>query len=63
MSPDIAPLLNALFWSFAIGFGAWFVMQVIEAVGTFREGGPGEGGPEATEPAGEEQGAGGPSAH
>jgi len=40
MASDIAPLLNALFWSFAIIFGAWIVMQLLEAASSFRQTSP-----------------------
>ena len=38
--PDVSPVTNGLAWSFAIIFGCWAAMQLIEVVSSLREGGP-----------------------
>jgi len=38
--PDVSPMTNALGWSFAIGFGCWIVMQLLEVVATFPQEAP-----------------------
>jgi hypothetical protein len=35
--PDVSPFTNALAWSFAIIFGCWAAMQLIEVVAALRE--------------------------
>ena len=34
MSAGLAPLVNGILWSFAIGFGCWLVVQLMEVVET-----------------------------
>ena len=46
--PDVSPFTNALGWSFAIVFGCWIAMQLIEVVADLRQRGGAErldGGP------------------
>ena len=40
--PDVSPFTNALGWSFAIIFGCWAAMQIIEVVVSLRQ----QGSPE-----------------
>ena len=35
--PDVSPFTNALGWSFAIIFGCWAAMQLIEVVASLRQ--------------------------
>ena len=35
--PDVSPMTNALGWSFAIIFGCWVAMQLIEVVASLRQ--------------------------
>ena len=35
--PDVSPFTNALGWSFAIIFGCWAAMQLIEVVAALRQ--------------------------
>ena len=41
--PDVSPMTNALGWSFAIIFGCWAAMQLIEVVAALRQQGRPEG--------------------
>ncbi len=59
MASDVAPLLNALFWSFAITFGAWIVMQLIEASSSFRQDDPDGSAASSQDP----ERSGGPTPH
>jgi hypothetical protein len=34
VSAGLAPLVNGILWSFAIGFGCWLVVQLMEVVET-----------------------------
>ena len=38
--PDVSPVTNGLAWSFAIIFGCWAAMQLIEVVASLREASP-----------------------
>ena len=40
--PDVSPMTNALGWSFAIIFGCWIAMQLMEVVAALREQGRAE---------------------
>jgi hypothetical protein len=51
MASDIAPLLQALFWSFAIICGVWIVVQAIEVVATWPAAAPEPAEPDRPEPA------------